>query len=477
MMSKKIIIFVVLALSLSIVYASESFNVDIQTVDDNIFSDEVGEFRFTISNFDVNQDRFDIFSSDPAWSVYFEKSIVIIEGKKSETVTVILDPTSFVEQGRKYSVPMTVRSFNDQQSVTKSVSLIVNSDTLRTYRPAVFVDAIVGEAGVVDPTQNFDIALRFINRNRLDIESLEITLTSPLINDAITLELPPNEQISKILTYKIDSQTEPQEFVIDLALTANNISLGTVKKIVTTVAPSSPGFTRNVVEDKNQFLRSIYVAELKNNGNVESTEIISFSSSLWERLFTTSNVDAEYEKVDDEYTAKYGVTLQPGETQSISVERNYRLFTGTVVLFILIVVLSVLGYYMFRAPIIISKRIESIDAADDDSVSRIKIILDIKNRTGRLLQNVKVLERVPNITEVDKEFAMGTLKPTKIISNHSKGTLVRWDFASLEPFEERIITYTATSKLSILGELELPATIIKYDSLTGTHTVEEKDLE
>jgi hypothetical protein len=39
---------------------------------------------------------------------------------------------------------------------------------------------------------------------------------------------------------------------------------------------------------------------------------------------------------------------------------------------------------------------------------------------------------------------------------------VRWDFTALEPYEERVITYRLKSTLSILGDLDMPPTVLKY---------------
>jgi hypothetical protein len=112
-----------------------------------------------------------------------------------------------------------------------------------------------------------------------------------------------------------------------------------------------------------------------------------------------------------------------------------------------------------------------------ENVSRIKVVISVKNRTSKLVENIRVIERTPAITEVDKEFIAGTIQPSKILQNHNKGTLVSWDFATLEPYEERIITYTLNSKLVIIGgTIKLPPTVVKYESYGHTRTVSEKSI-
>ena len=455
------------------------FSVSTETVKNSIFSDEVAEFIFTITNTRQSSQRLTVFSNDPSWSVYVEGSQIILGAGETKTVTVLLDPSSTLDSDRNYGVPITVRSVLTSQLQSFTIPVTIRGDQTRTYSPSIFVDVTIGPENEIDPTESFDVTVRLINRNRLNIETLQLRLVSPLFEDTIEVALPPEERITKILTYQISPQTRPQTTNLEVFLRADERNLGSVQLIPFEVVASQRGFSRTVITDSNRFLKSEYKANITNVGNVASTEVLSFQSSRWQRLFTQSNLPLQYSVEDGNYVATYSVSLPPGERLQIEIIRNYRPFTITLASIILLVLIALVSYYTFRSPVVVKKRIETLSkSTSDDSTSRLKIILDVKNRTSKLLEQVKVIERVPNITEVDKEFSVGTLKPTKVIANHSKGTLVRWDFSTLEPFEERIITYTITSKLSILGEIDLPATLVKFETQGGqTRTVEESKRE
>jgi len=75
---------------------------------------------------------------------------------------------------------------------------------------------------------------------------------------------------------------------------------------------------------------------------------------------------------------------------------------------------------------------------------------------------VKIVDVVPSIAEVRKEFAEGTLKPSSILKHSSKGTILKWDIPELAPGEERLISYDIKSKLSIIGSFSLPRAKIKF---------------
>ncbi|HLP79465.1 MAG TPA: hypothetical protein VK158_02425 [Acidobacteriota bacterium] len=467
---KRVLLVAIISLLVMASAYAESFTVVGEQVKGEIFPGETAEFSLTVSNLGAESDRLTLYSTDPQWRVYFEGSIIRLGPKESKTISVLLDPSSSVQVGKVHSIPLVLRSLTDDESVSVKVSVLLASQSQKTYAPSVFIDAVVNENNQIDPTVPIDVTLRLINKNPLDINSLVVTLTSPLFNEEFSTQLAPNDQVTKILSYKINPQTPPQKAYVDIALKANNISLGSMKRVQLEVIPALPGFEREVVTEEKEWLKEVYVVKLFNNGNVEATEKVQLESSFLQRLFTQSDIEPTYQKIDGEYYSVFDVTLAPGTGLQLSVVKNYQPFAITTAILLVVVLVCVTLYYLLRSAVVIRKEVRVIEQ-QEEGVSKMKVLLHVKNRTGKLLENVKVIERTPNITEVDKQFAVGTLKPTKIVAHGSKGTLVRWDFATLEPYEERIITYIINSKLSILGDIGLPASIVKYDTYGQTRTV------
>lgn len=77
----------------------------------------------------------------------------------------------------------------------------------------------------------------------------------------------------------------------------------------------------------------------------------------------------------------------------------------------------------------------------------------MKNRSGRNLKNIKVMDRLPRLSGIDEEFGAQTPEP-KIVRHAREGFILDWNI-SLEPGDERIFSYTIKSKLPIVGTLEL----------------------
>ena len=149
--------------------------------------------------------------------------------------------------------------------------------------------------------------------------------------------------------------------------------------------------------------------------------------------------------------------MQPGESYSLTVVVSYR---PIVYLIIALVVLITL-YYLLRSPLVVRKSVSSIKTKEG-SLSELKVLLHIKNRTKRNYEDLIVLDRIPKITEIGKEFEIGTIRPTKIMTHEKKGTIAKWEMNSLDSYEERVIAYKLYSNLNILGGLTLPIALLKY---------------
>jgi len=449
-----------------------SFTVNATALQNRIFSDEVAQYTLTIKNQDSMTGRYTIASSDPSWRLVYEGDVVSVNPGQQAQVNIQLTPTESVQDGKVYAIPVTVKSLQTNEQYDLKLEVILDSASIREYKPSISVDVVAGDQNKIDPTRPVDIVLRFTNKNPLDVKSLQVKVSSPLFTDQFTTTLAPSDAFSKIITEQINPQAVPQNFSIDVELVANNISLGLVTRQSAQIIAAEPGFTRDVKTDLHAFLYREYIVELTNPGNVQSTETVQMQSSLWQRLFTKSDFPVTYTKEDGKYYANFAVTIGPGAGVEFSVVQNYKPFVYTTGALILLILVGTVLYFTFRSSIIVTRKVQIV-TGDDDGVSRMKVVLNIKNRTGAMLENVKVVERTPNITEVDKQFVVGTLKPTKIVQNAVKGTLVRWDFTALEPFEERIITYNINSKLAILGTMQLPPTLVKYDRSGQTRTVSE----
>ena len=127
-------------------------------------------------------------------------------------------------------------------------------------------------------------------------------------------------------------------------------------------------------------------------------------------------------------------------------------------------------YSIFRSDIVVKKHAVVL-GTKEGGITEMKVIMNVRNRIGRPIKNIAIIDNVPNIADIQKEFQIGTLKPTKIVTHERKGNLIKWNIDFLEKYEERIITYKVRSKLSILGKFKLPPAVIKYENEKGRDVI------
>jgi len=127
--------------------------------------------------------------------------------------------------------------------------------------------------------------------------------------------------------------------------------------------------------------------------------------------------------------------------------------------------LWIIFYFKYRSPIVIKKSVASIHTRDG-GISKLKIVLLVKNRSNVRHEEISLSDRLPKIVEV-VEDETHSVYPSKIIEEENKITLIRWNINEMEALEERIITYVVRTRLSVLGDFELPTAVVKFKTKKG----------
>ncbi len=92
-----------------------------------------------------------------------------------------------------------------------------------------------------------------------------------------------------------------------------------------------------------------------------------------------------------------------------------------------------------------------------------KVMINIHNRGKTTVKEIEVLDRIPNIADLQGDISIGTLRPIKIKKHDQKGTILKWVIDELGPGDERVITYKIKSHLPIIGEFKLAQAVGSYN--------------
>jgi len=453
---KKSVLLFIAVLLLSISVSARSFDAIFEPIDNTITFGQLAKFKLEVRNDLSTIETFRVRTLDyPTWELKTEPVLnpiqfTVMPDKKRE-IELFLNPLHISNYG-VYDVNVIVELISKKEKLETPLRVNIVSPQAGTYVETVLATILMEEK--IDPTKDIPIRITLNNQNIIEYPEILVQVESSLIKDEFKESLGKKEKKTVSLTESIDPQTPPQEDTLVVKLIANNKTLDTEVKRIEIIEAKE--ITKEV-KSATRFLKKIEDITIKNVGNVQYTEGIKIESSLIQMLFTSSKPKGRFVKEDEKRYLVVPVDIPPGETTTIQITKNY---ITLLVIFVLIAIIIGL-YYVFRSPLTIRKTATNI-AFKEGGVSELKVVLNISNRSKNKLKNIEIIDRIPNIADLEKGLTIGTLHPTKILKHERKGTIIKWLIEELDAGDERVISYKIKSHLSILGEFSLSQTIAKF---------------
>ncbi len=452
-------------------FASASFLVSSETRNEKIFPWEKTLFELKIKNNGNSEDTAIVYiPSNIEWTVITDPVYNKFKLKPGESTTVKVYIRPVDEEKihfKQYNLPYYVISENTGRKYPGVFTLFVRDpERVKGYLPAIYMDVQLDKK--LDPRNDAVLALNFVNKNRLNITGLKIEITSEINkanNQVKLINISPKG--SKKLEFRIsyDNLERPNKDVITIttSIPSMNITLDRVRRVVEILAYSNVDEQLSV---KKSFFKKVENISFFNDGNIAAIKELVIKASVFKSLFVSSVPAYDIKYIGNERSLYWELKLEPQERKNVVIVTNYR----PLLVILFLAALLVAGYFFLRSPIIIQKNcsiIKKRNKSHEKEISRLKVILHIKNRTSNIMDDVVVVDRIPGIAELEDDFGLGTLRPTKIIKNEKRGTLLKWNIGSLEPYEERIISYKLSSKLNVIGEISLKQAMVKFKGRFG----------
>jgi hypothetical protein len=447
----------------SVIVTAQNDNllIRINPIHDEISIYDEALFNISITNLDSYRDTVSIYSPNiDSWSIRINPDTISIGPNRTANIILRIKPKAVVSPGMEYGVQLNFKS--SMTSGFKIVYAFVNVKTQeqinREYLPILGVD--IPEIGVIDPTKQLVITVDLENKNVRDLKGLEMYMrSSNIFEQKAVTDLGPLQKKSVQFTPNIPSSTPAQKSNIIFTLRLDN----------NTILSRSVDYEIMGVEMQDYALESTYsfmmvtnYVTIMNKGNLKTIGEFKQPTNLLNYFFIRGDAKSKLTRINGRFYKQFYVELQPGDNYNLKMVVSYRPILYVIISLLILISL----YYLFRSPIVIRKSVSSI-IMKEGSLSELKILLHIKNRTKRNFDDLIILDRIPKITEIKKDFEMGTIKPTKVMMHDKKGTIVRWDINSLDCYEERVIAYKLFSNLNILGGLTLPLAMLKYPNIRG----------
>ena len=435
--------------------------IDITAINNTILPYETATYQLTINNLDDLQDVVNVNSNSNNWII--TPTSIVVPPNDTVSTELSITPRSTVGLST-YRIPLYFSSTRTGQELQTSVLLRLSLDLLLSKGYPINVVTNTTVPTEIDPREPFTIKVFMKNNNLRDIESIDIHLKGDLFETSEVTPLEPLSTYRNEFTFDLNPVQKPGQYGIDVIITSEDKTIANEHHVFKVTGYSRISSDREVLS--SEWLKTVQKITITNYGNQERSSATKYEVGFFERIFSTTEPQAQIIKEEGMTKYFWDVNLAAQETGEIYITTNYM----PLAIGILVIILLVIAYFIFRSPIVLLKETMQIkDIAEGNNEMKVRIY--VKNRSSKQVNNLKVIDRVPRIAEMITHAHLGTLQPSKITKSEKRGTIVRWEIESLEPFEERIISYKIRSKLKIVGSMSLPEARVKFDGAAGRERI------
>ena len=427
--------------------------------------DNTATYRVSITNTGVKDDRFQLYTISAFWDIDPVMVSVPASSTTAFDMRISLNDRQLVGP---QLVPVTVKSLDTEDFVVPQLYVYVKSadGTTLSYTPN--VAATVNIADTIDPRDPLSVEITMQNRNPLDIKDLRIVIESSVFSKEVQTSLGPLEGKTNQILVDLNKLQEPGIYDVTVKLMTNNKTITQVQKEVKVLGYSQVSMEQTTIKKMFSYTEHI---RLHNDGNYEAVKEVKLQKNFIEKIFTTSSIKYSGLKEDGIRYIVWTISLKPQESYDITVNTNYT----SLVIMIILIIAGIILYYIFRSPVLLYKRAKII-ASTDEGITEIRVKLHLKNRSGREVRSVKIIDRYPKIVSLVEDIGVGSMKPTKLLSADKAHSLLMWNLEALEPYEERLLSYTIKSNLHIVGNMHLHSAKAKFLSRTGERVTSSNDV-
>jgi len=342
------------------------------------------------------------------------------------------------------------------------INLQVNTQTTRLERilPAkvlaynAVLDVDFSTPAQIDPRRGAILRLLVNNKHKVDLDDINVELSSQHLHFTRTLTLGKQESSELEFPVSLDPETVRGDYTVNVKVTLGSNTL--VDKALSYTIQEYEDL-KEVSMPQQGFLLGGEVITQTNEGNTPVTNTIARQFNWLSYKFTSfDTIPTRLVKNDEGFLAEWDLTVEPQESVSVSYTINYRMLF----LIILLIIAALVVYHVFRKrnAVIIDKRVLAMHT-ETGSVRVVKIVINVRNRGNTLINNLRVVDRVPNAIKAPTQY--GILKPMTVKAA-PEGTTMVWDFHSIRPREEKVISYRLEGKIHVIGKLLLSPAVAKY---------------
>jgi hypothetical protein len=432
---------------------AQSFDIEIVSIKDRIIVDEEAEFDVTIHNSGDTEEEYMIKKAGyPFWDMFTKPLIspitLIVPPHSSKSLKFFVKPL-YISSVDTFTLNVGIvkQSTNEEKKVPITIGIKSTEPLIGGYIPTVLgIVSVTPEK--IDPRDEFKIRIALNNQNVINYSNLTVKIEGNLVNDVLYVPLGPKEDKNIDIKKKLSDDLPPQkDSVVVTVLFDDRVIVNPTR----TQFEFTDYFTEEKIPKESSFLKITKGLKVHSN-NKEYKGTIKIETSTFSNLFTSTTPKSEIVKQGDKKLLVFEVVLDENGYMEVYSLENYR----PLVVIIIVAILTVILYFMFRSPLVVTKSTVSVGMSEG-GVSGAKVVVRVKNRSKNRIDDIEATDYVPHIAHVEKDVSIGSMQPHAVLKHPKKGVMIRWKIEAIEPGDERVLSYKMKSRLAILGEFNLPS--------------------
>ncbi|MEM7816392.1 MAG: hypothetical protein QXZ20_00595 [Candidatus Aenigmatarchaeota archaeon] len=436
---RKDLTFLFLLIIINLVKLSIAF--EIEVLDDKITL-SVGELKEIFINIRSEiDDRIIVYPKGLTTWMTIE-DIGPIKANENKTIKLVLSPFLDSSPGI-YKLTLLFSSFRTGETKEKTFFITLLKEIDIKIKD-------ISISGEFKPAGNLEINIDIFNPGIRDIRNILVhsRIISTEMNvidefyDFIDIKIEETKRIVKRIKLKED--LKPGRYYLEVVLLRErNIIERKLKEFFIEAQPK----IEKTIETKNFLFGKRITINIKNVGNA-----IAYNESFSINLHPISILSYKHlygpkpEFHNNTAIWKFSA-IKVGEEIIIEYEVDY-----TYVLIFIILILLAFFFYLYKIRNVVIRKI--VLKKKDNTID---IAIEVKNNTGKDVDKVIIIDRIPILFKIKQ-----VLGPKPLIKTSEKYYELKWKLGKLKKGEERIISYKVQEIIKVEGELSLPGAEVAY---------------
>jgi len=437
-MEKRAVLFLMASLLLMQIAAATTLEVQKESVEGVVVTELVKNAKFNLIIKNLGEtDSFEFYTLVGNVDL-LPKGFITIEGGETKIIplTVIVDERVRKNYG-DYSFAFNIRG---QASGITEEKLTIKLARFKESFKISAEDITLDSSEAVFTIENLE---------NYSFENLKVEISSNLVAQTQEISLKPYESVQ--IKIPLDKE-KVRGMTAGTYLATIKLSKDSAKEIYEANIRYLERTGTATKEEGAGFFVISKVIEKKNEGNVIAPVEIAVKKDIISRLFTTfSKTPDKIERKGLVIAYAWRQELKPGESLRVVINTNWLI---PMALLLVIIIAALVIKITLTRDLKLKKEISFVKTKGGEFALKVTL----KAKASRFVEKIVIIDRLPPLVKLYERF--GPIPPQKI---DEKTRRMEWQFESLQPGEERILTYLVYSKISVVGKYELPTAMAVYE--------------